>query len=46
MRVAKHKEPITCPWCNAGATMVFADDRGEYCMACKKDLLTGRPMNR
>jgi hypothetical protein len=44
LRVTKHKETITCPWCNAGSTMTFQDERGEYCMACKKDLKTGRHM--
>ena len=44
MRVVKHETQVTCPWCKAGATMTFQDARGEYCMACKKDVKTGRPM--
>ncbi len=46
MRAIKHPTTVTCPWCKAGATMTFQDARGEYCMACKKDLVTGKPMVR
>jgi hypothetical protein len=46
MRVIKHPKAVTCPWCKAGSTMTFQDGRGEYCMACKKDLKTGKPMVR
>nr|MDO8115442.1 hypothetical protein [Candidatus Sigynarchaeota archaeon] len=46
MRITKHSEAITCPWCNAGSTMTLSDEHGEYCMACKKDLKTGRKIGR
>jgi len=46
MRVAKHEKQVNCPWCKAGSTMTFQDARGEYCMACKKDLRTGEAMKR
>ncbi len=46
MRVVKHEKQVTCPWCKAGATMTLKDMRGEYCMACKKDLTTGKPMQK
>jgi hypothetical protein len=46
MRVAKHTETITCPWCQAGSSMTLADGKAEYCMACKKDLVTGKPMKK
>jgi hypothetical protein len=26
--------------------MTFRDERGEYCMQCKQDLLTGKAMTR
>ena len=45
-RIMKHQTTIMCPWCSAGARMTFTDGQGEYCMACKKDLVTGRPMKR
>jgi len=46
MRVVKHEKQITCPWCNTGTTMTLQDKTGEYCMACKKELATGRPMQK
>jgi hypothetical protein len=44
MQLAKHEVTITCPWCQAGSRMTFSDGKAEYCMACKKDLVTGKPM--
>jgi endogenous inhibitor of DNA gyrase (YacG/DUF329 family) len=44
MRITKHRETVTCPWCGAGSTMTWSDEHGEYCMACKKDLVTGKAM--
>jgi len=46
MRVVKHEKQVNCPWCKAGSTMTFRDASGEYCMACKKDLETGKLMER
>ena len=45
-RIVKHEKQVNCPWCKAGSTMTFKDASGEYCMACKKDLTTGKPMAR
>lgn len=46
MRVAKHEKQVDCPWFEAGAIITFADENGEYYMARKEDLATGRPMPR
>ncbi len=46
MRLTKHRETVTCPWCNVGTTMTWTDGRGEYCMACKKDLKSGKEMEK
>ena len=46
MRLVKHRKIVTCPWCNAGATMTFEDGRGEFCMACKRQMDTGELMAR
>jgi uncharacterized protein (DUF983 family) len=44
MRIAKHRETVYCPRCGAGARMTWQDENGEYCMACRKDLKTGKEM--
>nr|MDO8088695.1 hypothetical protein [Candidatus Sigynarchaeum springense] len=38
------KDRIECPWCGTGSMMALLDDQGSYCLACKRDLLTGELM--
>ncbi|NMC07888.1 MAG: hypothetical protein GYA24_21950 [Candidatus Lokiarchaeota archaeon] len=44
MRIHKHKVTITCPWCRAGSSMTFRDERGDYCLACKLHVRAGEWM--
>ena len=46
MRLTKHAETVTCPWCKSGTTMTWTDQHGEYCMSCKRDLKTGKEMEK
>jgi hypothetical protein len=46
MRITKHRVTVVCPWCSAGSTMTWSDDHDEYCMACKKNLKTGKEMEK
>nr|MDO8115484.1 hypothetical protein [Candidatus Sigynarchaeota archaeon] len=42
MRITKLQKIIACPWCNTRSSLVWTDERGEYCISCKKNLKTGK----
>jgi hypothetical protein len=46
MNLAKHRETVYCPWCSAGSRMTWSDEHGEYCMVCRRDLKTGKEMEK